>query len=636
MPLAPLRAISYTSAGGAFSVIDEFDQPVSAFMKVGYEAHSGNVYTNKVVLLDEAHNLVRTQTRYGDQLQRLRDLLQGARRLVLAGFTGTPILEDPAEGRLMLDLIKCSEASRGDEGYISSFQARPRPQFPEVLPHGLPDGLLTVARVRQLVQKVELCGEALRAYETKRRLGFTDQRLRNYCNVCVSARSFHDGKNSSKARLLANPENCCPKLFATAQAVATSSEKALVLTRRTSGHMVMLELMRQVAHESRTRFGVATIDELEDFNHVSNLRGERYRVLVADAEQCCEGVNFLAVRRTYLTDVPGSPSSFVQQCGRAIRMYGHRGLPEKEQLVVTQIYVSTFPKWMRNPLACWSMKVHCLGHCSGEVVEQRARLLAGRLRRAGINTLGELRDRVGKHCQKSATRQNRTELSTKGVAAFLEEYNLWEEVRLLRTHETREAERVAAAREENGDLSAVKAKPHALVPMLQSLCAASSTDDMERFSCVDTVDEVAMQELVKRTEDFASALATLREVAIDRDIFKHFNDAPVIVQCNDGGSVSKRMRLRGKQPPPTRRPQQPLSKCHHDHSAFKHLDAAPATKESNSGGSVSKRMRLCGKQPPPIKRPHHSPSKRQRLDPSVLNNVRVPRRVCRTAHQGGG
>merc|ERR1719326_1637425 len=99
------------------------------------------------------------------------------------------------------------------------------------------------------------------------------------------------------------------------------------------------------------------MDQMSEFNNVSNLRGEHFRVLVADAAQCSEGVSFLAVRRTFLSDVPVSPSSFIQQCGRAIRMYGHRGLPEEEQTVTTQLYVSVLPKWMRtSSLACWALR----------------------------------------------------------------------------------------------------------------------------------------------------------------------------------------------------------------------------------------------------------------------------------------
>ena len=42
-----------------------------------------------------------SQTQYGEQLQRLRRLLYEADRLVLAGFTGTPILSEPWQ-RLVL------------------------------------------------------------------------------------------------------------------------------------------------------------------------------------------------------------------------------------------------------------------------------------------------------------------------------------------------------------------------------------------------------------------------------------------------------------------------------------------------------------------------------------------------------
>merc|ERR1719330_1274228 len=99
MPQAPLRALGYTSAGGCFSSLSESGKPVSALMKIGFEKGSLNVYSNKVVLMDEAHNLVRTQTQYGEQLERLRTLLFSAKNLVLAGFTGTPILNEPTEGR---------------------------------------------------------------------------------------------------------------------------------------------------------------------------------------------------------------------------------------------------------------------------------------------------------------------------------------------------------------------------------------------------------------------------------------------------------------------------------------------------------------------------------------------------------
>ncbi|CAE7493793.1 unnamed protein product, partial [Symbiodinium necroappetens] len=106
MPAAPLRALGYTSAGGSFAKIGGDNKPMSSLMKIGYATGTGNVYCNKIVLMDEAHNLVRSQTQYAEQLQRLRRLLYEARSLVLAGFTGTPILSEPSEGRQLLDIIK--------------------------------------------------------------------------------------------------------------------------------------------------------------------------------------------------------------------------------------------------------------------------------------------------------------------------------------------------------------------------------------------------------------------------------------------------------------------------------------------------------------------------------------------------
>lgn len=451
IPLSPLRALGYTSAGGAFSVIDAKGRPASALMKIGYERGSGNVYTNKVVLMDEAHNLVRAQTQYGQQLHRLRELLLSARNMVLAGFTGTPILSEPTEGRHLLDIVKGIHAPEGDEGFLSSFPMRPQPLFPMSLPRGVPDKVLTLQRKRQLVRRVELHGEALKVYDWKRREGLPVRRLRAYCNASVFHGSFHDGKHGTKVKVLSFPEDCCPKLLAIARAVASSPEKAIVMTSRMNGYVVMLELMRLLAFQSSPPFRVATMEELSEFNHVSNIRGDVYRVLVADAAQCSEGVSFLAVRRTFLSDVAVSPSSFIQQCGRSIRMYGHRGLPEEEQTVTNQLYVATLPKWMRSSaLACWSLRAQ-KRNANGVDLEKRARLLTARLRRAGIRTLSELKERITTfRAQLDVPGEfRRAGLTSEDVALFLEGIGLLEEAHLLRCDD----------RKDSGDLRSEAEEP---------------------------------------------------------------------------------------------------------------------------------------------------------------------------------
>lgn len=433
MPAAPMRALSYTSAGGSFTQLrSQGDVPRSAMMKIGYIQAGANVYTNKVVVMDEAHNLVRTQTQFGEQLQCLRDLLVKANNLVLAGFTGTPILNQPSEGRQLLDIIKGCNAPVGDEGFMSSFPMRPPKLFPVCLPRGIPDAILTRQLQRQLVVPVVMNGESVRVYDKKRRQGYTGRLLSAYCNACTYFGSFHSGRFGSKERILSNPGECCPKLLAIVTEVAASPEKAVVLIRRQSGYNVILELLRQVAATSNPPFGVATIDELAEYNHVSNIRGEKFRVLVADSLQCSEGVSFLAVRRTFLCDVPGAPSALVQQCGRSIRMFGHRGLPEEEQTVTNRLYIAKLPAWLRSPLANWVYRL--FRHVKDGEHETYAKKMLARLNQLGIDSLEELKSRIDAHGELKRTTlhpsmetQRKEPLDHTDLVLFMELAGLWKE-----------------------------------------------------------------------------------------------------------------------------------------------------------------------------------------------------------------
>merc|ERR1719265_836777 len=263
--------------------------------------------------MDEVHNLLRADSQYGRQLSRLRELLFEAKGMVLAGFTGTPILKEAWEGRRLLDVIKGKYFRTSlDEGFLSSFPMRPPGLFPASTPTGIPDSVLTPKLRERFVRKVALTPEALTRYDTRRRKGAQGARLQRYCNLSVHFGSLHDGKNGSKARVLSNMDTCAPKLHAIALAVAQNPVKALVLVARSSGLDALLDYLRNLSAASSEPFGVATMDELSSFNSPDNLRGERYRVMVADSIQCAEGVSFFAVRQVHLADVPASPSAFVQ------------------------------------------------------------------------------------------------------------------------------------------------------------------------------------------------------------------------------------------------------------------------------------------------------------------------------------
>lgn len=431
-PAAPLRALRYTSAGGRHADLRPDGWPVSALLKVAFDRAqaAGNAYSNKVVIMDEVHNLVRLQTQYGEQLARLRSLLSTARGSVLVGFTGTPILNEASEGRQLLDIVKGAFAPPGDGGFLSSFPMRPVGLFPTSLPRGVPDVVLTPKLRRQMVHKVMLSAEALKRYDAKRMKGLPEKRLRAFCNLCVHFGSLHDGRSGSKARILANMETCAPKLFAIAENIVQLAEKALVLVAHSSGLKALVEHLQERSCGGH-KFGVATMEELAEFNSPSNLRGERFRVLVADAAQCSEGVSFMAVRRLHLADVPASPSAFVQSVGRAIRMYGHAALPQDEQTVTVQLWVAVFPRWMRSPLAAWCFRAQKSRDPQDMV--SGARHLLRRLLAAGVTDLDSLKLRL-ERCGgfPGSPTDIRPPLSLPAAATCLEQLGLWEQAKFMR------------------------------------------------------------------------------------------------------------------------------------------------------------------------------------------------------------
>mmetsp|Transcript_19575 Transcript_19575/g.34570 ORF Transcript_19575/g.34570 Transcript_19575/m.34570 type:complete len:1115 (+) Transcript_19575:20-3364(+) len=434
-PAAPLRALRYTSAGGRHAELRPDGLPVSALLKVAFNRFTagGNAYSNKVVIMDEVHNLVRQQTQYGEQLSRLRSLLAGAQGTVLAGFTGTPILNEASEGRQLLDIIKGKNVPPGDGGFLSSFPMRPANLFPTSLPQGIPDSILTPNLRRQFVRRVTLGAEPLKRYDVKRQKGLPERRLRAYCNMCVHFGSFHTGRNGSRHRVLADMANCAPKLFAIASEVCEKAEKALVLISRSSGLEALLEHLRErsAALPSDLKFGVATMEELAEFNAPSNLRGENFRVLVADAAQCSEGVSFFAVRRVHLAEVPATPSGLVQAVGRAIRMYGHRGLPVEDQTVITQLWVAEFPRWMRSSLGALAFRAQ-RRRCEPSEMVSGARRLLRRLLSAGIPDLETLKKRLDAAAGGLKGAGERPALTPAATASFFEQVGLWDEAKALR------------------------------------------------------------------------------------------------------------------------------------------------------------------------------------------------------------
>jgi len=295
-----------------------------------------------------------------------------------------------------------------------------------------------------------------------------------------------------------------PKFASIAADVARSREKTVVLVARASGYRALLAVMQRAAALAKHPFRVVTMDQLSEFNAESNLKGKEALILVADASQCSEGVSFKAVRRLFLADVPSSAGPLQQMCGRANRMLGHQGLLAKEQAVSNQLIVATLPKWAKEPLGAWVLRIYCLSSSDGREAERKATWLYGKLKEVGIKTLADLKKRVDKAAGIGSKRKAPTEqipLSPPKAAKLVQDWGL-------------ESLAVKMAKGDKSQMGGrTRKRPQTLFWALQTVCR-SNVDKLAASLALETVDELSLRQLAEDTKRKVPALAKLRSEAI--------------------------------------------------------------------------------------------------------------------------
>ncbi|CAK0890919.1 unnamed protein product, partial [Prorocentrum cordatum] len=508
LPGAPLRALSYASAGGSFSALGRGGRPLSAVLKFGFRGGQCP-FSHKVVLLDEAHNLVRAQTLFGRQLAELRRQLEIAEGSVVAGFTGTPVSDEPASGRRLLDIFKGRSSSGCDEGFLASLAKPPPGLFPAVFSaDGTAEADLSPRMVAGMCRAVELRSETLRSYAVK---SLENKRhLKVYCNLASHSTAFH---GRTKDVMLQRPRDWMPKLATIAAAIARRREKAAVLVSRQGGYAAMLACMRQVAARASPPFSVVGGDRLADFNDVANSRGDQIRALVADSNQFSEGVSFRAVRRLYLADVPHSACALRQQCGRVARMFGHHDLRPEERAVVVVLPVAKLPAWARSPLATWCFGAFCQANCDSAEATDLAQGLLQRLAEMGIGSLEGLKDRLHKEqgARPSCEAATATALPRETVARLLRQFGLGRK-KYVADASNKNFGRLFVPLQE--DLT-VPCRLRPLAASLQELHCATSAAQAAPALTGRTADEAAVEALRSQLLCQASELAQLRRAAVN-------------------------------------------------------------------------------------------------------------------------
>lgn len=348
---APIRPIRYNIAGG--SSVTAPRGPKLPIFKIGYDSSTRNPYDNKIIVMDEVHNLVQpkegTSARDAKKLAVLRDLLFSAKNSVLVGLTATPMVKSIQDGDELIKIIKGAEYAntQTNEGFISYFNSLPTTIYPNSLP-----GISAVQLVR-----IALIGANKARYKEKlAETSLTNNptqlvkqlmHLMNYCNTWA----YYTQANNPEyvANVKAHPEQFACKLNVIADEVVKYPHKCAIIIDHKLGFKALKNLIAM--KDPMQGKGFLFMDKpknmteqdhnplLELFNDKkTNGRGELYKCLVIEAETYGEGIDLIGVRRFILAHPPSSYAAYKQWTGRVFRACGDNYLPEDERNVYIEMY----------------------------------------------------------------------------------------------------------------------------------------------------------------------------------------------------------------------------------------------------------------------------------------------------------
>ena len=151
-----------------------------------------------------------------------------------------------------------------------------------------------------------------------------------------------------------------PKAYEIVQHAKNSGKKTLILASKSRGLLHIMALLNSTGVKnisfsvlfdgtrdplngeevSKTAAKDRNDKRLAEFNAPENARGEKMRILVADADKYSEGVTFENVRELILAGVPETHGMLQQRLGRILRMCKHNTLPEDERNVQAYVFVT--------------------------------------------------------------------------------------------------------------------------------------------------------------------------------------------------------------------------------------------------------------------------------------------------------
>ena len=216
----------------------------------------------------------------------------------------------------------------------------------------------------QLVEDVELHGPALASYMQKaiqRKREKKDDAsapLANWTNMYVNFASASHPTCSQN--ILGSTQNHAPKFASILAKVLKwneANEKCVIHISHKTGYKALRRLLEDAG--KKHNFCVASLSERADYNQQNNTRGERYAVLLADADQGGESIEFKCVRHHLLVDVPEMHSDFVQRASRSVRTDSHADVPLAERQVRFHMQRAVLPEFAQSEIGAFVLWTMC-------------------------------------------------------------------------------------------------------------------------------------------------------------------------------------------------------------------------------------------------------------------------------------
>lgn len=382
---APVRPIQYSIAGGS-QVLGK--TPKLSIFRAEYSGV--NPYDNKIVLMDEVHNLVHpppgSDRRLAKKLQRLRDALYSAKNCVIVGLTATPLVQGESDGDELIRMIKGAEYANTptNEGFISYFNALPSSIYPVPLPG--PEAIETV--------RVPMSPELFKKYQSKaNESGITGSangapqkplkssagppgrprppngnnrkeaknradKLLGLMNYCATSGYYTQAYRADfRNELKTKTAMVAPKLDVLVNDALKFKHKCAILIHRSVGFDALKYIIKSRPGGDKFAFMGKPKSKkeqehnpiLDEFNDKkTNGRGEKIKCLVLDAKFYGEGIDLIGVRKLFIAHPAPNYAAYKQWVGRVFRACAYTYLPKSERNVSVAMYISKIPPSLQS------------------------------------------------------------------------------------------------------------------------------------------------------------------------------------------------------------------------------------------------------------------------------------------------